>query len=138
MIPSRLSLTKKIADTLITERLREAERIRRSKGEASGGARSIGREPVNAPAEAIRPELVDRLMELYCDWRTRCAEVQAAYEQFCETSALERAVAFEAYTAALDREESACASYAAQIQMIQSCFAVAEAHGAGTDSREGV
>ena len=68
----------------------------------------------------IRPDLVDRMIELYCDWRTACWDVRAAYERFLDASAPDRAVAFAAYTAALDREESACESYAAQIRAIQS------------------
>jgi hypothetical protein len=78
----------------------------------------------------IRPDLVDRMMELYCDWRTACWDVRFAYEQFHDAPAPERAVAFAAYTAALDREESACESYAAQVRTIQARFseAAAQAH----------
>ena len=78
----------------------------------------------------IRPDLVDRLIELYCDWRTACWDVRAAYEWFLDAPAPDRTVAFAAYTAALDREESACESYAAHIQAIQSrdSHAAARAH----------
>jgi hypothetical protein len=69
---------------------------------------------------AIRPDLVDRMIELYCDWRTACAEVQAAYDRFCEARGSDRAVAFAAYAAALDREESACDYYAGHIRVIES------------------
>lgn len=75
---------------------------------------------MNAAGTRIRPDLVDRMIELYCDWRTDCAEVQAAYERFSSAPASDRAVAFAAYTAALDREESACEAYAAQIRLIMS------------------
>ena len=68
----------------------------------------------------VRPDLVDRLIELYCDWRTACAEVQARYERFSYASASDRAVAFAAYWAALDREQSACGSYAEQVRLIES------------------
>lgn len=68
----------------------------------------------------IRPDLVDRLMELYCDWRTGCAEVRAAYDRFLYASSPDRGAAFAAYTSALDREESACESYAEQVRLIQS------------------
>ena len=37
-----------------------------------------------------RPELIDRLVWLYCDWRTQCAGVRAAYEQFAVASAASR------------------------------------------------
>jgi hypothetical protein len=68
----------------------------------------------------IRPDLVDRMMELYCDWRTACWDVRATYERIPDAPASDRAVAFAAYTAALDQEESACEAYAAQIRAIQS------------------
>lgn len=64
--------------------------------------------------------LVDRLIELYCDWRTACAEVRAAYERFCRACASDRALAFAAYAAALDREESACEDYAGQVHVVAS------------------
>ncbi len=76
----------------------------------------------------IRPDLVDRLIELYCDWRTACWDVRAAYDRFLDAPAPDRAVAFAAYTAALDREESACESYAAQIRAIQSRYSDAPGH----------
>jgi hypothetical protein len=76
----------------------------------------------------IRPDLVDRMIELYCDWRTACWDVRAAYDRFLEAPASDRAVAFAAHTAALDREESACEAYAAQVQSIQSRYSAAAAH----------
>jgi hypothetical protein len=76
----------------------------------------------------IRPELVDRMMELYCDWRTACWDVRAAYERIPDAPAPDRAAAFAAYTAALDQEESACEAYAAQIRAIQSRVADAGIH----------
>jgi len=78
----------------------------------------------------IRPDLVDRMIELYCDWRTGCWDVRAAYERFLEAPAADRAVAFAAYMAALDREESTCEWYAAQVRAIQSRYA-----GAATRAR---
>ena len=81
-----------------------------------------------AMSTEIRPDLVDRMIELYCDWRTACWDVRAAYERFVETPASDRAVAFAAYTAALDREESACDSYADQVRAIQSRYANGATH----------
>jgi hypothetical protein len=68
----------------------------------------------------IRPELVDEMIDLYCDWRTASAEVQAAYDRFCDATHTERTLAFAAYAAALDREQIACESYAAQIRLIEA------------------
>ena len=85
---------------------------------------SCGPKPVNALGAQIRPDLVDRMLELYCDWRASCAEVQASYERFLDASACDRAVAFAAYMAALDREQLAGEAYAGQIRLIQSRCAV--------------
>jgi hypothetical protein len=76
----------------------------------------------------ISPELVDRLMELYCDWRTTFWDTRTAYARFLDAPAPDRDLAFAAYTAALDQEESACESYAAQIRTIQSRCSGATAH----------
>jgi hypothetical protein len=68
----------------------------------------------------VRPELVDRMIDLYCKWRTSCEEVRARYERFLDALASDRTVAFAAYMAALDREQSACESYAEQVRLIES------------------
>lgn len=78
---------------------------------------------VTGPAGDIRPELVDLLIDLYCDWRTACAEVWRAYERWSDASGADRAVAFASYAGALDREQSACDSYAAQIHAIAARLA---------------
>ena len=77
---------------------------------------------MNAVGAHVRPDLIDRLIELYCEWRTSCAEVQAAYERFLRASSADRTVAFAAYMATLDREQSACELYAGQIRLIQGRF----------------
>ena len=68
---------------------------------------------------AVRPELIDRMIELYCDWRTDSAEVQAAYDRFCGARAEDRSATFAVYRAALDREQRSCEAYAAQIRVIE-------------------
>jgi hypothetical protein len=68
----------------------------------------------------VHPEVVDRMIELYCDWRTSCEEVQTRYERFLEAPASDRATAFAAYMTSLDREQSACDSYAELVRMIES------------------
>ncbi len=75
---------------------------------------------VYAPSVEIDPDLVDRLIELYCDWRVAHAQVAGAYERFCTASVADRAVAFAAYGAALDREQCACESYATHIGRVQA------------------
>lgn len=85
---------------------------------------------MNAVGAQLGSDLVDLMMELYCDWRTECAEVQAAYDRFLQAAPSDRAGAFAAYTAALDREESACESYAAQVRLLESRLT-----GAGAPTR---
>jgi hypothetical protein len=75
---------------------------------------------MSAVSVEIRPDLVDRMIELYCDWRTSCEEVQSRYARFLDAPASDRAAAFAAYMAALDREESACDSYAELVRVIES------------------
>jgi len=66
----------------------------------------------------IRPEVVDRLIDLYCDWRMECSQVRTAYAQFTAAPPEERALAYAAYRAALDREELAAGEYARQITRV--------------------
>jgi hypothetical protein len=75
---------------------------------------------MSSGAVAVRPDLVDVMMDLYCDWRTECAEVQAAYERFSHAAADDRDLTFAGYMAALDREASACDAYAEQLRLITS------------------
>jgi hypothetical protein len=62
----------------------------------------------------LAPEIVDRLMEFYCDWREQCLEVHAAYERFKVAAPADRDLAFAAHEAALNREEGASELYAEQ------------------------
>jgi len=73
---------------------------------------------MNTLTTEIRSELVDELISLYCNWRTQCAEVTAAYRRCSSAEPTERALAFAAYLAALDREESAARDYASQVELI--------------------
>lgn len=66
---------------------------------------------------------VDHLLELYCVWRTECASVRTAYERFDAAERSERALAFAAYEAALDREESAAEMYADQVAVVSAGLA---------------
>jgi hypothetical protein len=66
----------------------------------------------------VRPEAIDRLIELYCDWREECAVVHATYKRFSSAAADNRALAFAAYTAALDREAAAARSFEDQFNRL--------------------
>jgi hypothetical protein len=92
---------------------------------------------MNTMGAQVRPDLVDRMIEMYCDWRTECEAVQAAYDRFLDASSSDRAAAFAAYNAALDCEQSACEAYAAQIRVVES-YCIPErsrAHRRGTPDR---
>jgi hypothetical protein len=66
----------------------------------------------------LSPELIDALMDLYCEWREECTGVHEAYARFCDVVSAERTLAYAAYTAALDREGAACQRYAQQIAWV--------------------
>lgn len=129
------NLIKMLVDQLTAATLRDAEARRAPanevarpspspEGTSSPQQRAAGaRDPVSTPTSEIRPELVDRMIELYCDWRTECGQVEATYERFLQASAPDRAAAFAAYGAALDQEQCACESYADQVRLIESHFA---------------
>jgi hypothetical protein len=61
--------------------------------------------------------LTDQLLviRMYREWKAACAEVSAAYGEFCNAAPPARTVAFAAYRAALDREEATAHSYASQV-----------------------
>jgi hypothetical protein len=75
---------------------------------------------MRAVESQIRADMIDTMMDLYCEWRTEAKEVQAAYERISWAEASDRVAAFAAYLAALDREESACRAYDAYIRLITS------------------
>lgn len=75
-------------------------------------------EVLTATDSQVSPDQVDRLIELYCDWRIEAAIVRGAYGRFSEAEAADRTLAFAAYLAALDRERAASEAYAEQIRLI--------------------
>jgi hypothetical protein len=75
-------------------------------------------EVLTATESPVPPDQVDRLIELYCDWRIEASIVRGAYGRFSEADAADRTLAFAAYLAALDRERAASDAYAEQIRLI--------------------
>jgi hypothetical protein len=65
-----------------------------------------------SPAESV---FVDATVDCYVDWREEAAAVRAAYRRWKEAARADRAQAFAAYRAALDRESLAGDLYAAAI-----------------------
>jgi hypothetical protein len=55
---------------------------------------------------------LDNAVHAYVDWRDECTAVWYAYRRWTKASTADAALAFGAYTAALDREETAAKVYA--------------------------
>jgi hypothetical protein len=67
----------------------------------------------------LRASMVDALTDRYVDWREECFAVIAAYQRWSEADVDDRADAFAAYSAALDREERACDIYAELVRDVR-------------------
>jgi hypothetical protein len=63
------------------------------------------------PTSSARLKLVDELMDGYVSWREESASVAAMYDLWERAPRERRAIAYAAYVAALDREETAAAAY---------------------------
>jgi hypothetical protein len=70
--------------------------------------RSLSGGETAAEAEA---RLADAFLEAYIDWRDECLIVEMAYERWQIEPHPDRAIAFAAYRAALDREEHAAGMF---------------------------
>jgi hypothetical protein len=69
----------------------------------------------------LEPTLaIDRLLELYCEWRTACWDVRTAYKRFCTVPAADRSLAYAAYEGALDHEELVARAYADHLTLATS------------------
>jgi hypothetical protein len=60
----------------------------------------------------VRDKLIDNVMDAYVDWRYESAQVDYAYGRWSVAESTDPDGAFDAYAAALDREELASISYA--------------------------
>jgi hypothetical protein len=61
--------------------------------------------------------LLDAAHDAYADWRDESSAVAQLYTRWSEATANQRAFAFAAYTAALEREERAAQVYADMVGM---------------------
>lgn len=66
--------------------------------------------------------LTDDYLESYVRWREECVNVRAAYEQW-SAARQNRATAFAAYGAALDREEHAARVIRERAERVRQSFA---------------
>jgi hypothetical protein len=60
---------------------------------------------------ATRTELIDAVMDGYVNWREESVAVAASYQHWSRAPRDAGASAFDAYVAALDREERAACEY---------------------------
>jgi hypothetical protein len=67
--------------------------------------------------------LVHSAMDAYLGWRDECDAVRSAYRSWSAADGGGTAIAFQAYTAALEREQHASQVYAGLIQRIDDLVA---------------
>ena len=63
--------------------------------------------------------LIDQAMERYVEWREECATVSDAYASWTNAPTEETDLPFAAYTAALDREQSAATVYGRALERLR-------------------
>ena len=66
--------------------------------------------------------LIDQAMERYVEWREECATVSDAYANWTNAPTDETDVPFAAYTAALDREQSAATVYGRALERLEQAL----------------
>jgi predicted aminopeptidase len=62
--------------------------------------------------------LIDEAMERYVEWREECAAVYDAYANWTNAPTEETDLPFAAYSAALDREQSAATVYGRALERL--------------------
>jgi hypothetical protein len=67
---------------------------------------------------AGRRQVVDAAVDAYLDWRDDCVLLEAAYSAWADAGRTDRALRFDVYQRALDREECTASAYAALIQSV--------------------
>jgi hypothetical protein len=73
----------------------------------------------SAPAADAAPWLADDFLARYVCWREESDSVQAAYEHWRGGRRPDRALAFAAYRAALDREERAALTFGELVERLR-------------------
>jgi hypothetical protein len=61
--------------------------------------------------------VIDEFVECYVAWREECEAVRIAYRRWLGAEPLDHPLAYASYVAALDREERAADSFAAQVEL---------------------
>lgn len=73
------------------------------------------------PEERLRRKnaLIDEAMDRYVEWREECETVYDAYANWSNASMEETELPFAAYSAALDREQSAATVYGRALERLE-------------------
>jgi hypothetical protein len=82
----------------------------------------VGREAPKSPSR-LRAGFVEGFVHTRVSWRSESARVRAAYARWLEAPPSDRAPAFAAYRAAVDREERAAAEHLAYVRDVQGTAA---------------
>ena len=65
--------------------------------------------------QAYSDQAVDRMIDLYCDWREAAADARVAYADYLTVPPPDRTLAFAVYFASVDQEQAAADTYARHI-----------------------
>jgi hypothetical protein len=74
----------------------------------------------DAEATLAADSLVDEFLESYVCWREACEDLRTAYEGWADSESAQHDVTFDAYRAALDREEHAAGIHARWAQRLRA------------------
>ena len=66
----------------------------------------------------ISGDVLDEMMDAYCEWREFCVAVQEAYDRWVRASGSQAAAAFQEYRRFLDLEERVSLEYAALVRRL--------------------
>lgn len=73
---------------------------------------------ITSKNRAARHEKVDAAADAYLDWRDDCVLLEAAYSAWADAGRTQRALTFDVYRWALDREECSANAYAQLIRSV--------------------
>jgi hypothetical protein len=65
-------------------------------------------------------DLIDAVMDGYVSWREESVAVEDAYRRWRQAAPEERAIAFDDYSTALDREEHAASEYRRLVELAEA------------------
>ena len=108
-MPSLLHISRKHRKTRVRQRADAAAQPPGWCAREGATAAADGR--ARPPAAWLFEVLREAIEDQHNDWIGECVEVEAAYRSWLRAPLCERAAAYAAYRAALEREEHACSIY---------------------------